>query len=61
MLYNTFIRSCRNFAEFASAEKVEVETGLTFEEARDACRDFNTHRTDAETEAGTKMEFISQD
>jgi hypothetical protein len=55
--YRTFKRSARNFEEFSSAEKIEVETGLTYSEAREQCEDFNNIRSDEEIAAGTKMEF----
>lgn len=57
MSYRTFKRSARNFREFASAEKIEDETGLTYGEARDRCLDYNADLTDREKEEGTKMEF----
>lgn len=56
-MYRTFIRSARNWEEFASAEKKEVDTGLTLSEAREACEEFNNNLSGAEKEAGTKMEF----
>jgi len=56
-MYRTFVRSARNWKEFAEAEKVEQDTGLTFAEARAACNEFNNNRTEAEIDAGTKMEF----
>ena len=56
-MYRTFIRSARNWKEFSSAEKKEVETGLTLAEARAACQEYNDNRTEAEEDAGTKMEF----
>lgn len=55
--YRTFKRSARNFEEFSKADKIEVDTGLTIDEARDACKDFNDNRNAAEEEAGTKLEF----
>jgi hypothetical protein len=55
--YRTFTRSANNFEEFSSAEKVEVDTGLTLAEARDNCQTFNNNRSEAEKAAGTKMEF----
>lgn len=58
--YTTFLRSARNFTEFASAEKIEVETGLTGQEAFNKCQDFNSTRTEEQIEAGTKMEFIAE-
>ena len=58
--YKTFIRSARNFQEFSSAPKRTVETGLTEQDAREACKAFNDHRTPAQIERGTKMEFTSE-
>lgn len=58
--YYTFVRSCRNWKEFASAEKVTQETGLSYEEAREACQQFNANLTESEVEAGTKMEFTEE-
>lgn len=55
--YKTFIRSCNNWQEFSTAEKADQSIGLTFEEARQECAEFNKNRTQAEIEAGTKMEF----
>ena len=55
--YRTFIRTAKNFEEFASAVKNEQETGLSYGEARQLCQDFNMYRTPAQVEAGTKMEF----
>lgn len=57
MTYRTFLRSARNFEEFASAEKIEQETGLTIGEARDECEVFNSALTSSQLERGTKMEF----
>ena len=56
-MYRTFVRSARNWKEFAEAEKIEEDTGLTFAQARAACGKFNAARSEAEIEAGTKMEF----
>lgn len=61
MTYRTFIRSARNFEEFASADKIEQDSGLSHDEAYLACQDFNSNRTEAEIEAGTKMEFERED
>ena len=55
--YTIFLRSARNFSEFSSAEKEVWDTGLSYGEAQDSCRLFNENRTDAQVEAGTKMEF----
>lgn len=61
MKYTTFLRSARNFKEFSSAEKIPQESDLTLNEAREACANFNDHRTEEEIEAGTKMEFKRED
>lgn len=55
--YHTFLRSARNFEEFASADKIEQDVGLSHSEAMSACQGFNSSRTAAEIELGTKMEF----
>lgn len=58
--YYTFIRSCRNWREFASAEKVTQDTGLSYSEAREACEQFNANLTESQVEAGTKLEFTKE-
>jgi len=58
--YRTFKRTANNFEEFASAKKVTVDTGLTIDEAREACKDFNDNRTSAQEGRGTMMEFINE-
>ena len=56
-MYRTFLRTAKNFEEFAKAPKMEVETGLTQEEARANCKEFNDNRTEEQEEKGTKLEF----
>jgi hypothetical protein len=56
-MYRTFLRSCTNWTEFANSPKVTQETGLTLEEARERCKEFNDNLTDEEKEKGTKLEF----
>jgi len=56
-MYCTFLRSCTNWTEFANSPKVTQETGLTFAEARERCKEFNDNLTDDEIEKGTKLEF----
>ncbi len=56
-MYRTFLRCAKNWHEFANAEKLEQETGLTFSEAREACTEYNSNRTETEIECGCKMEF----
>lgn len=58
--YRTFIRSARNWEEFANNPKIEQETGLSYDEARDACQQFNSNLTEKEIELGTKMEFETE-
>ncbi len=60
MSYKTFKRSCTNWAEFSSARKVTVDTGLTADEARRACQEYNATRTAAQIRKGTKMEFTEE-
>ena len=55
--YKTFKRSCNNFRQFARARKMTQETGLSYEQARQRCEDYNNHRTPAQIRKGTKMEF----
>jgi hypothetical protein len=58
--YRTFIRSCTNWQTFARARKITVETGLTYEQARQHCEDYNRNRTAAQIRKGTKMEFTAE-
>jgi len=55
--YRTFKRSCRNWQEFASARKITEETGLTYDQAAQRCRQYNDNRTSAQIRKGTKLEF----
>lgn len=57
--YRTFIRSCRNWREFASARKRTVDRGLSYDEARRACEAYNRNLTSRQIKRGTKMEFES--
>ena len=58
--YKTFIRSCTNWQEFASARKITQDEGLTYKEALDACNDYNCNLTAAQLRKGTKMEFTAE-
>ncbi len=58
--YKTFKRSCTNFQQFGSARKMTVETGLTYEQAKERCEQFNNNRTSAQIRKGTKLEFTAQ-
>jgi hypothetical protein len=55
--YRVFKRSCLDWSSFSRARKITVETGLTFEEARERCDEFNSTRNEADKKAGTKFEF----
>lgn len=59
--YKTFKRSCTNWEQFARARKITEETGLTCEQARQRCEEFNKNRTRAQIRKGTKLEFTAQD
>lgn len=60
MTYRTFIRSAKDFEEFSKARKTTVNRGLTAEEAREQCYLYNTNRSQAQINAGTKMEFETE-
>lgn len=55
--YKTFKRSCRNWQEFSRARKITESTGLTYDQARQQCEEFNNNRTPAQIRKGTKLEF----
>lgn len=59
-MYKTFKRSCTNWKTFASARKITVETGLTYEQARERCNEYNNNRAPAQIRKGTKMEFTEE-
>lgn len=58
--YKTFKRSATNWQTFSSARKITVETGLTYEQARQRCEEYNNNRTAAQIRRGTKLEFTSE-
>ena len=58
--YKTFLRSCTNWQEFSSARKITQDTGLSFEEARERCQEYNDNRNAAQIRKGTKMEFTRE-
>lgn len=59
--YKTFKRSANNLQQFASARKITVDTGLTYEQAQQACKEFNDNRSAAQIHKGTKLEFTAMD
>lgn len=58
--YKTFKRSANNWKEFGSSRKITVETGLTEQQARERCDEFNKNRTPAQKRRGTMLEFTAQ-
>lgn len=58
--YKTFTRSVNNWSQFAKARKRTVDTGLTYDEARRACAEYNAGRTAAQIKRGHKMEFTQE-
>ncbi len=58
--FRTFKRSATDWETFASARKITVDTGLTYDEARRACEQFNANRTAAQIRKGTKLEFTAE-
>jgi hypothetical protein len=58
--YRTFLRTCRNWQEFANAPKIEQASGLTLQEAREVCKEYNDNRTEIEQDNGTKLEFEAE-
>ena len=57
--YKTFLRSCTNWQTFAKTRKITQETGLTYEQARQRCEEFNAHRNPRQIKEGTKLEFTA--
>jgi hypothetical protein len=58
--YYTFLRSCTDWKSFASARKITQDTGLSYEEARQRCDDYNDNRSKRQIAKGTKMEFTRE-
>jgi len=58
--YYTFLRSVKSWEDFSSARKITVDTGLTYDEARDRCQAYNANRTRRQINKGTKMEFTEK-
>ena len=58
--YKTFIRSCRNWTEFAKSRKITQDTGLTYDQAKERCKEYNDNRNSRQKSRGTMMEFTAQ-
>jgi hypothetical protein len=59
MTYTVFRRSATSFEQLARANKKIIRTGLSLEEARALCKEFNDGRSWAQERAGTKLEFTA--
>lgn len=59
-MYKTFKRSVTDWKTFASARKITVDTGLTYDEALRQCERFNSNRSAAQIRRGTKLEFTKE-
>lgn len=59
--FRTFKRTARNWEELARARKHIVDRGLSYEEARRKCREYNEARNAQQIRLGTKMEFEAED
>ena len=58
--YKVFRRSCRSWGEFSTARKFNIRRGLTAEEARTFCGNFNDNRKAREIARGTKYEYTEE-
>lgn len=58
--YHTFKRSANNWEEFSRASKITCQRGLSLEEARRQCAEFNSHRSTTQEKKGTKLEFEAE-
>lgn len=58
--YKTFKRSCRNWQQFAKGRKITEETGLSYQTAKERCKEYNDNRTPRQIRKGTMMEFTAQ-
>jgi len=58
--YKTFIRSCTNWTTFAKGRKTTVNTGQTYDQAREQCKTYNDNRIARQIRKGTMMEFTAQ-
>ena len=58
--YLVFSRSCRNWEDYGTARRKTIRRGLTIEEARRMCADFNDDRSNAQVKRGMKYEFTAE-
>lgn len=57
MSYYVFKRSANSFEEMVRAKKITLRKGLTYEEARKFCQEWNKERNESQIRNGTKAEF----
>lgn len=58
--YKTFLRSATNWNSYATSRKITQSTGLTAEEAREQCKQYNDNLTSRQIRKGTKMEYAQE-
>lgn len=58
--YKTFTRAANNWEQFAHARKVTHDTGLTYEQAVERCKQYNDNRNTRQKRRGLKMEFTKE-
>jgi hypothetical protein len=58
--YRTFKRSATNWTQFAAKRKTTIDRGLTYDEAKRACKNFNDNRTPSQRRKGTMLEFTAE-
>lgn len=58
--YKVFLRAATNFKEFSTARKQVIRRGMTLEDARDYCHEWNRTRSPNAVKSGTKAEFTSE-
>lgn len=55
--YIVFSRAATNWEQFSSANKRVIRKGLTREEARSMCKEFNDNRSQVQRKRGIAYEF----
>lgn len=58
--YRVFKRRAGNWEEFLTACKIIIRRGLTYDEARRMCAEYNDNQNQTQIRIGTKMEFEAE-
>lgn len=58
--YHVFKRRARNWEEFSTVRKITIRRGLTYDEARRMCAEYNDNQNQTQIRNGTKMEFEAE-